>query len=112
MIQPLLLSLLTLVASGIGTATGFGTSTVMVPVLSLFLPVPVALLFVGIIHLCGDLWKILLFRKGLVWRLVFGFGIPGMVTSYLGASLSFQTMGLPLRQMLGGVLILYVFSCL
>ena len=39
--QALLLALLTLFASAIGTATGFGTSTVMVPVMVLFVPLPV-----------------------------------------------------------------------
>lgn len=112
MVQPLLLCLLTLVASGIGTATGFGTSTIMVPVLSLFMPMPLVLLFVGIIHLCGDLWKILLFRKGLIWQLVLGFGLSGMFTSYLGASLALQTMDLPLKQMLGVFLVLYVIFLL
>lgn len=46
--QILWLSLLTLAAAMVGTATGFGTSTIMVPVLSLFVPMPVVLLFVGI----------------------------------------------------------------
>lgn len=45
---------LTLIASCIGTMTGFGTSTIMVPVLSLFLPLPLVLLFAGIIHWFGD----------------------------------------------------------
>lgn len=56
MTQTILLCVLTLIASGIGTATGFGTSTVMIPILVLFVPIPIALLFVGIIHLCGDIW--------------------------------------------------------
>jgi hypothetical protein len=47
MTQTILLCLLTLIASVIGTATGFGTSTVMIPVMVLFVPLPVALLFVG-----------------------------------------------------------------
>jgi len=83
MTQGLLLCLLTLVASGIGTATGFGTSTIMIPVLTLFMPMPIALLFVGIIHLCGDIW-------------------------FLGASLSLQAPDLPFKRMLGAFLILYV----
>ena len=108
MTEVLLLSLLTLIASAIGTATGFGTSTIMIPVLSLFMPIPVALLFVGIIHLFGDIWKVLLFRKGLIWSIILGFGLSGVVASFLGASLSLRAPDLPYRKLLGVFLILYV----
>ncbi|OEU84127.1 MAG: hypothetical protein BA865_07795 [Desulfobacterales bacterium S5133MH4] len=108
MTQVILLCLLTLVASGIGTATGFGTSTVMIPIMVLFVPLPIALLFVGIIHLCGDIWKILLFRQGLDWKLIFGFGISGIVASFLGASFSLHVQALSLKRILGAFLILYV----
>jgi uncharacterized membrane protein YfcA len=43
-----LIAALTLVASAVGTLTGFGTSTIMVPVLASLLPVPQVLLLVGI----------------------------------------------------------------
>lgn len=109
MTQAFLLCLLTLLASCLGTATGFGTSTIMVPLLVLFVPLPVTLLFVGIIHLCGDIWKIILFRTGFDWRLVMGFGLSGILASFLGASLSLQTSSLPLKQLLGLFLILYTF---
>jgi len=104
----ILLGLLTLVAAAIGTATGFGTSTVMIPVMALFVPIPVALLFVGIIHLCGDIWKVLLFKRGLDWKLILGFGLSGIAASYLGASLSLHAEVLPLKKILGSFLILYV----
>jgi uncharacterized protein len=112
MTEVFLLSLLTLFASGIGTATGFGTSTVMIPVMVMFVPVPIALLFVGIIHLCGDIWKILLFRGGLDWKLIFGFGLSGIAASFFGASLSLQAQTLPLKQILGAFLIIYVIYLL
>jgi hypothetical protein len=36
----------------------------MIPVMVLFVPPPMALLFVGIVHLFGDIWKVLLFNRG------------------------------------------------
>ena len=80
----------------------------MIPVMVLFVPLPVALLFVGIIHLCGDVWKVLLFKRGLDWKLILGFGLSGIATSFLGASLSLQAQTLPLKKILGAFLILYV----
>jgi len=108
MIQAILLCLLTLAASGIGTAAGFGTSTVMIPLMALFVPIPIALLFVGIIHLFGDAWKVLLFKRGLDWKLILGFGLAGIAASFLGASLSLHAQALPLKRVLGAFLILYV----
>ena len=66
MVQELiLLSLLAVIASGVGTLTGFGTSTIMLPVLLFFFPLPVTLLFAGIVHWFGDIWKMLFFRSGI-----------------------------------------------
>jgi uncharacterized protein len=42
-----LIALLTFFASAIGTVTGFGTSTIMVPVLVSRVPLPQTLLLVG-----------------------------------------------------------------
>lgn len=86
----ILISLLTFAASIVGTASGFGLSSLMVPVLLMFYPLHQVLLMVGIIHLFGDLWKVLLFRSGMRWRLIFLFGIPGIAFSYAGATLSYR----------------------
>jgi uncharacterized membrane protein YfcA len=103
-----LLAGMTVIAAAVGTSTGFGISTIMIPVLSLWAPLPVALLFVGIIHLFGDIWKMILFKKGLDLRLALTFGVAGVAASYIGASLSFYAAHLPLKRMLGGFLLVYV----
>jgi hypothetical protein len=51
MLDTIRLGLLTLVASAIGTATGFGTWTVMIPVTALFVPATIALLFALILSI-------------------------------------------------------------
>jgi len=102
------IAILTLFASSIGTLTGFGTSTIMVPILLLFLPLPQALFLVGIIHWFGNVWKIVLFRKGIRWKLLLAFGIPGIVASYLGASLIFVGNQAVMSRILGSFLVVYV----
>lgn len=104
----LLLAVLTVVASAIGTITGFGTSTMMVPVLVAFFPLPQALLLVGVIHWFGDVWKMLLFRGGARWRLVLLFGVPGILATVVGGMLVFQAPEGLLRQLLGAFLLAYV----
>lgn len=104
----ILIALLTLLASLIGTLAGFGISTIMVPILLMVFPLPQALLFVAIIHWFNDIWKMLLFREGIRWKLFFAFGIPGIFTSFIGSSLSLRISQEILSRALGIFLIAYV----
>jgi uncharacterized membrane protein YfcA len=101
-------SLLTISASVIGTVSGFGISTLMVPIMLFFLPYAQALLFVGVVHWFGDVWKIFLFKKGLNWKILLAFGVPGVITAYLGATLTFQISTIILSRLVGIFLIAYV----
>jgi uncharacterized protein len=102
------ISLLTLLASIIGTLAGFGISTIMVPTLLTVFPLPQTLLLVGIIHWFNDIWKMLLFRKGIRWKLFLAFGLPGIFTSFIGSSLSLRISQEVLSRSLGFFLIAYV----
>jgi uncharacterized membrane protein YfcA len=102
------IALLTLLASLIGTLAGFGISTIMVPILLITLPLPQTLLLVGVVHWFNDIWKILLFRKGIRWKLLLAFGLPGIFASFLGSSLSLRIPWEILSRTLGVFLIAYV----
>ncbi|KKG12629.1 sulfite exporter TauE/SafE family protein [Methanosarcina sp. 2.H.T.1A.15] len=102
------IALLTLLASVIGTLAGFGISTIMVPVLLMVFPLPQTLLLVGIIHWFNDIWKMLLFRKGIRWKLFLAFGLPGIFTSFIGSSLSLRISQEVLSRALGLFLLAYV----
>ncbi|MDD5749349.1 MAG: sulfite exporter TauE/SafE family protein [Patescibacteria group bacterium] len=100
----LYISILTLVAATIGTITGFGTSTLMIPVLVIFFPPVEAIFLVAIIHWFGDVWKVSLFRKGFNVRLLVLFGLVGLATSYLGAYISLGVNEEILLRVLGAFL--------
>jgi uncharacterized membrane protein YfcA len=102
------LSILVFIASAIGTTTGFGISTVMIPVVLLFYPLPQTLFFVGIIHWVGNMWKLVLFRRGIRWKLILSFGIPGIAAGLVGALLVFKVPGSLLSRILAGFIIVYV----
>lgn len=104
MMEIFYIALLTLVAATIGTITGFGTSTLMIPVLVIFFPPVEAIFLVAIIHWFGDIWKISLFRKGFSWRLLVLFGAVGLATSYLGAFVSLGANEQILLRLLGAFL--------
>ncbi|NQU83871.1 MAG: sulfite exporter TauE/SafE family protein [Parcubacteria group bacterium] len=101
------LTLATFVAGLVGTVTGFGTSIIVVPVALLFLNFPQALLLAGIIHLFDDVWKLLLFRKGVRWRLILYFGIPGIFATLAGALLVFNIREDILMRIVGGFFAVY-----
>jgi hypothetical protein len=98
------ISLLTVLASLVGTAAGFGLSTVMIPIVTFFLPIPQALLLVGIIHWFGDLWKMLLFKRGLRLQSVAAFVIPAVMASFAGALLTVNVDEELLTRLIGTVI--------
>ncbi len=102
------LSVATLLASVVGTFTGFGVSTILIPVFLLFFPVSETLLLVGVIHWFGNVWKLLLFRKGIEYRLILLFGVPGVILSYTGARLSLEIPQAILARAIGLLIISYV----
>lgn len=103
-----LLSILTFIATYVGTITGFGSSTIMLPIVVLFFPLPIALLFVGILHTFNDIWKVILFREHVHWKLILLFGIPGIALSVIGANIALSVDQNLLSKILGIILILYV----
>lgn len=99
--------LLTIVASGFGTITGFGSSTIMVPILLMFYPLPETLLLAGILHWFNDAWKVILFRQSPLWKTILSFGIPGLIFGVVGAWLVLSIPQANLSRFLGTVLIGY-----
>ena len=108
MTEIIYIALVVIVAGGVGTLTGFGNSTIMVPVLLLFFPLAPTLLLTGIIHSFGDIWNILLFRHGIRRRLALLFGIPGVLLAFVGARLVFSIPEEILSRALGIFLVAYV----
>ena len=106
------MSIITLLARFVGTISGFGTATLMMPVLLFFMPLPETLLLVGIIHWFGNIWKLALFREGLRLKLVLLFGIPGISATFLGAKAVFAFPSDVLVRYLGGFFIAYVLFLL
>ena len=104
----LLLLVSTFIASMFGSFTGFGISTVLIPIFLLFFPPPVTLLIVGIIHWFNNVWRITLFRKGMIYKLVLYFGAPGILLAYTGARLTVEVPHDIMTRAIGVIIILYV----
>ncbi len=76
-----------LVAEVIGTITGFGATTILLPVASLMYPLPIAIAYSALFHFLGTLWRSAFFARRVNWRIALTFGIPSLILSYVGARL-------------------------
>jgi hypothetical protein len=105
----ILITLLTFFASAIGTTSGFGTSTIIVPILVTFLPTVETILLASIIHWFANIWKIMLFPSGFDVKLILLFGIPALLGSFFGAYFALITHTALLLRLLGLFLLGYAF---
>lgn len=81
----LLLAGFTFLAGFVAVVSGFGAGTIMVPTLLLFYPVPQATLVAAILHWVISFIKLVFFWRGLDYKVLLYFGIPGVITSIVGA---------------------------
>jgi uncharacterized protein len=76
-----------MIAEIIGTMAGFGSSTIFLPIVLLFVDFKRAIVLVAIFHLFGNLSRTIFFRQGLHKRIILQFGVPSVLLSLLGAFL-------------------------
>lgn len=93
-----------LAASGLTLFSGFGLGTILMPVLAVFFPVPVAVGATAVVHLANNLFKIFLVGRAANRKIVLRFGIPAVIAALAGASLLTYFAALPviLSYPLGG----------
>lgn len=79
---------LSLVAEILGTIGGFGSSVFFVPIGNYFLDIKSVLGITALFHLCSNISKIALFRKGFDKKLILRLGLPSVIFVIAGAWLS------------------------
>lgn len=67
--------------------SGFGLGTLILPVFSLFFPLPVAVGATAVVHLANNLFKFGMVYKHIHYPTLIRFGIPAFVTAILGGFL-------------------------
>lgn len=83
----LLICLTAFTASLLTFFSGFGLGTLLMPIVALFLPVPVAVAVTAIVHLLSKLFKLLLLWQNVDRRIVLSFGVPALLAALIGALL-------------------------
>lgn len=75
--------------------SGFGLSTLLMPVVAIFFPVAVAVALTAFVHLLNNLFKLLVLWRMVNWPVAVRFGIPAMIATIPGAWLLTQLSILP-----------------
>lgn len=75
------------VASGLTLFSGFGLGTILMPVVAIFFPVPVAVAITAIVHLLNNVFKLGLLWRNVSRRVLISFGIPALLAAIPGALL-------------------------
>ena len=76
-----------LLASWMTFYSGFGLGTLLMPIIALFFPLPIAIGFTAIVHLFHNLVKTGILWKAIDWKVAFKFGITALLGAILGALL-------------------------
>lgn len=83
--QDLVICSTAFLASGLTLFSGFGLGTLLMPVLALFYPLPVAIGMTAIVHLLNNLFKLSLVGHHAKPGVVIRFGLPAVLAAWLGA---------------------------
>jgi uncharacterized protein len=81
----LVISLAAFVASGLTLFSGFGLGTLLMPVISIFLPLEIAIAATALVHFANNIFKIGLLGKKANISILLTFGIPAIIFAILGA---------------------------
>ena len=95
------------VAEIIGTITGFGSSTIFLPIALFFFDFKTALILVAAFHIFGNLGRIAFFRHGVDNRILLLFGVPSVVLTIIGALLVSSLSQSILKLILGTFLLMF-----
>lgn len=74
-------------ASGLTLFSGFGLGTILMPVVAIFFPVPIAVAITAVVHLLNSVFKLGLLWRNVSKRVVLAFGVPALIAAIPGALL-------------------------
>ena len=91
----LIVCVVALLASGLTFFSGFGLGTILMPVLALFFPVPIAIAATAVVHFANNLFKLVLVGRSANKSVLLRFGVPAVIAALIGASLLSSAALLP-----------------
>jgi uncharacterized membrane protein YfcA len=87
MLTIMLFFVVAFIAAVVASVAGFGTATMTVPFLAMIVGLKAAIPLIATFHGFSGLWRLVHLRQMVNWRLMLLYGIPSVITAYLGARL-------------------------
>ena len=81
----IIICLVALIGSGLTLFSGFGLGTLLVPVFAIFFPIEIAIALTAIVHFLTNIFKLTLLGRNANKSVILRFGIPAMLSAFLGA---------------------------
>ncbi len=81
----LLIAISAFLASLVTFYSGFGLATILMPIVAVFFPLPIAIGLTAVVHLVHSLLRTGLLWKAINWKIVVRFGIPALIAVIPGA---------------------------
>lgn len=105
-LEYVIVALVALLASGLTLFSGFGLGTILMPVLAVFFPLPVAIAATAVVHLANNVFKLALVGRHADWQVVLRFGTAAGLAAVAGAYSLSRLSDLPMiasYELFGGV---------
>ena len=83
----LIISITVLFGAGLTFFSGFGLGTLMLPVFSIFFPLPIAIGATAVVHFANNIFKFGLVYKHIHYPTLLRFGIPALIFALVGSFL-------------------------
>jgi uncharacterized membrane protein YfcA len=83
----IIISITVLFGAGLTFFSGFGLGTLMLPVFSLFFPLPIAIGATAVVHFANNIFKFGLVYKHIHYTTLLRFGIPALIFALVGSFL-------------------------
>ncbi|MDR3561165.1 MAG: sulfite exporter TauE/SafE family protein [Negativicutes bacterium] len=86
-VKYLVLVSVTLLASVVTLLTSFGVGTILLPAMTFFFDIKVAVFLVAIVHFFNNLSRVLIYRSAVDWSVIRRFGVISLIGAFLGSYL-------------------------
>lgn len=87
MLTTILFFVVAFIAATVASVAGFGTATMTIPFLAAIVSLKAAIPLIACFHGFSGLWRLVQLRQMVNWRLMLLYGVPSVITAFLGARL-------------------------